>query len=218
MTQWLHAHISKNVEKDQIVKHTLADEPTKNCSLCFVAGCQYNWTGYRNVCYTMNTTRKLSWLDARYDCIKKGGEIVRITEKDVNEFILETFRESSGEHIWIGLTRCSFNTTKWCYPDGIVTGYTNWEKMNKEPNNQLGIENCTEMYHDGTWNDYPCYLRRPYVCQMPCMSLIQCILTNFLLQDSKTIKNMVNHQNFRDTCVFFCTHFQSTWFSRQKRE
>ncbi|XP_028410421.1 CD97 antigen-like [Dendronephthya gigantea] len=127
-------------------------------------GCQNNWTEYRGVCYT-GISKELSWLDAKNDCMNKGGDIARVTDKDVNEFILKRFRKS--EHIWVGLTRCSFNETKWCYPDGTVTVYTNWDKINNEPNNVRGVENCTEMYHDGTWNDYSCKLSRSYVCQRP---------------------------------------------------
>ena len=49
-------------------------------------------------------------------------------------------------------------------PDGVRATYTNWSPG--EPNN-VGNEDCVEIYAGGKWNDISCYSRKAFICDKP---------------------------------------------------
>ena len=51
---------------------------------------------------------------------------------------------------------------EWVNPSGRCKRYTNWQ--HGEPNN-LGNEDCTQMYGNGRWNDLKCSSKLGYVCE-----------------------------------------------------
>ncbi|XP_078380290.1 neurocan core protein-like [Oculina patagonica] len=62
---------------------------------------------------------------------------------------------------WIGLN-LKHGSFRWT--DGTELRYRNWNVG--EPNNFKGYEHCAEIFvNNGKWNDIPCWLKRPYVCE-----------------------------------------------------
>ena len=51
---------------------------------------------------------------------------------------------------------------EWVNPSGRCKRYTNWQ--HGEPNN-LGNEDCTQMYGNGRWNDLKCSSKLASICE-----------------------------------------------------
>lgn len=67
--------------------------------------------------------------------------------------------------------------SEWKWSDRSGVYYFNWRAG--EPNNWEGqVEDCVEIYNDGTWNDDPCENELPFVCKD---SDVVCIIQIVLL-------------------------------------
>ena len=95
---------------------------------------------------------------AEFFCIDWGGQLVTIDD-DIDNEILQI--AAGGENVWIGLRR-DFDGNSWNWL-GRSSNYRNWE--DGEPND-LGGEDCVEMYDVGTWNDLDCGSAKSYFCEL----------------------------------------------------
>ena len=69
--------------------------------------------------------------------------------------------------IWLGLRKKN-TLAQFQWLDGTpLDGYTNWSPG--EPNNDLGVELCTEILASGRWNDVRCITdyKSMTVCEKP---------------------------------------------------
>jgi hypothetical protein len=64
---------------------------------------------------------------------------------------------------WIAATDVATEGT-WVWITGEPFTFSNW--AGGEPNN-LGGEDCVQMYVQGVWNDLPCGAGQPALCEIP---------------------------------------------------
>ncbi|XP_069835333.1 pulmonary surfactant-associated protein D-like [Dendropsophus ebraccatus] len=97
---------------------------------------------------------------AKSACTNAGGQMASPQNNDENQAVL-VIRNQYGVAAWLGMndivTEGSFR-----YPNGNPIIYLNWSPG--EPNN-LGDEDCVEMYDNGKWNDKSCGDNRLVICE-----------------------------------------------------
>ena len=119
----------------------------------------------RNFTHFDTLTRK-SWVNAEEDCSSIGGHLPSVHSIEDLTAIAEATGYYDG--VWLGgyLTPSGH----WAWSDGTPWDYTNWDT--EDPQVQYGTRggqnNCTVMWADMTWWDWPCpedaYTNR-FACQ-----------------------------------------------------
>ena len=103
-----------------------------------------------------------TWSQGFEHCKSAGSQLVKVTDQEELTYIYFKFvKPLNSGSAWMGLTlkNGSFHWT-----DGSKPGYKNWNYG--EPNNFNGREHCVEIYViNGKWNDIPCFVKRPFVCE-----------------------------------------------------
>ena len=100
-----------------------------------------------------------NWYEAKATCEAEGGKLAVPQNKESNQDV-SNFMPGRG---WIGVTD-QFTEGLWQTPyNDKNLSYANWKKG--EPNNDGKGEDCAEQRRDGVWNDLPCSLLRPFLCQ-----------------------------------------------------
>ncbi len=128
------------------------------CLLCNGGDARFTWSG-NNHCYS-RTEALIDWATASTSCPGRGHLVTY--ELAAENTAVESSLGGTGLNYWIGfadqLVEGSF---------GWVTGapavYTNWSPG--EPNDSGGIEDCTEQYIGGVWNDLSCADTRGSYCE-----------------------------------------------------
>ncbi|KAK3792546.1 hypothetical protein RRG08_011997 [Elysia crispata] len=131
---------------------------------CLYRSCDsgYIKSDYSGTCIKLYND-KLSWKDARSVCKTAGGDLVKIMDKTMNQFITSL---ASTQNYWIGLhDREQEGRFRWL-DENKEAKYTAWVKS--EPNGK-DRENCVEINHpvlpDGTWNDLSCSDKNKFICE-----------------------------------------------------
>ena len=107
----------------------------------------------------------LTWPAARDYCRGQLQDLVTITSAAHNKAVYDAMA-GFGANFQIGGSDAE-QEGQWRWSDGTAWGaYSNWNAG--EPNND-GEEDCAIMWvnvgdANGTWNDAPCDLARPFVC------------------------------------------------------
>ena len=124
-----------------------------------------------STCYAYYSTAK-TWSNAHDDCVSRGGTLAAVHNATQDAAITLI-----GQVAWIGgtdaVTESNFiwdgDTTPFCVGNNYCApqsgAYTNWNWG--EPNDSSGIEDCTQTYPDGVWNDLYCEDEMSYICQFP---------------------------------------------------
>uniref|UniRef100_A0A3Q3KWV0 Mannose receptor, C type 1b n=1 Tax=Mastacembelus armatus TaxID=205130 RepID=A0A3Q3KWV0_9TELE len=86
-------------------------------------GCPLKWTKFDSKCYSIST-RKVTWEDARSQCITMGGNLVSIPTRRVQAFLITKMAEVATTDLWIGLN--SIKQDGYFWTDGKPRRYTNW--------------------------------------------------------------------------------------------
>ena len=92
--------------------------------------------------------KNVTWLGAKTLASQNGGYLATITSQAEQDVVQALHTKSEGWK-WIGAESFVNNTMAWV--TGESMSYTNWAAG--EPNNSSGIEHCTHLCEDGTWND-----------------------------------------------------------------
>ena len=123
--------------------------------------CGIGWKPFRDSCYKMITSGK-TWRQGFEHCKSAGSQLVKVTDKEELTYIYFTFvKPLNSGSAWMGL---SLKNGSFYWTDGSKPGYKNWNYG--EPNNFNGREHCVEIYvNNGKWNDIPCFVKRPFVCE-----------------------------------------------------
>ena len=123
--------------------------------------CGIGWKPFRDSCYKMITSVK-TWRQGFEHCESAGSQLVKVTDQEELTYIYFTFvKPLDSGSAWIGL---SLKNGSFYWTDGSKPGYKNWNYG--EPNNFNGREHCVEIYvNNGKWNDIPCFVKRPFVCE-----------------------------------------------------
>lgn len=112
--------------------------------------------------YCLNTSSPRPWVDAREACIANGGRLAELATQEENAAFAAALSPSVNR-LYIGLS------------DERVEGSFRWRSgapllftsfLRGEPNDAGGGEDCVEIVVDrGGWNDVPCQLALPFVCE-----------------------------------------------------
>lgn len=110
-----------------------------------------------------------TWHVAASHCKQLGGNLLAIHSKEVIDELRKRafFNYPRMEGPWIGGFR--FEDKDFLWSDGTAFDYMNWSKSpGKQPDNSGNNENCVHIWEaKGSWNDYVCSKKMPYICQMP---------------------------------------------------
>ncbi|GMI60556.1 hypothetical protein ScalyP_jg8565 [Parmales sp. scaly parma] len=108
----------------------------------------------------LSTTKK-NWHDARADCRSMNKDLVDITNAQEVAIAQTLASATPNGNTWIGLNDFTVEH-QWDWPDSCSSNsFTRWAPG--EPNN-LGNEDCVEMYANGMWNDFSCAAVRQFLC------------------------------------------------------
>ncbi|XP_062604307.1 C-type mannose receptor 2-like isoform X1 [Saccostrea cucullata] len=127
------------VEKGVLVKDDYQPPPLERCD-------DEEFVRLNNSCFNV-TEVKSNFYEAQRSCREKGAELASIHSEE--ELSIVTAISSKG--LWIGLVRSSNAGFAWT--DGTPLDFIRWKK--DEPNNYLGMEDCSHI-SAGAWNDNNC--------------------------------------------------------------
>ncbi|XP_067410774.1 mannose-binding protein-like [Emydura macquarii macquarii] len=96
-------------------------------------------------------------------CSQSGGQLASPMNSAENSAMQQIIVAHHKKAAYIGINDIETEGT-FTYLSGEAIGYSNWAPG--EPNNSGEIENCVEMYIDGSWNDKSCDERRLIICEM----------------------------------------------------
>ncbi|XP_029970822.1 macrophage mannose receptor 1-like isoform X2 [Salarias fasciatus] len=87
-------------------------------------GCPLAWTKFGTKCYNIVSDRKVTWEEARRQCIMMRGNLVSIHARNVQAFLVTKLIDVSNTDMWIGLN--SINQDGYYWSDGKSRQFTNW--------------------------------------------------------------------------------------------
>lgn len=105
--------------------------------------------------------KTLTFYDAKTECEKAGGQLAT-PKSDTQNKALENIVKQYSINAWIGVMQWK-KGSQFVYLNHQRVAYTNWNSG--EPNNEYNIEECVEMYTEGTWNDKSCKEKRLTICE-----------------------------------------------------
>ena len=121
------------------------------------------WHHHDNSCYKIFLANKI-WDEAKTSCKNLGTSLLTIHSAGENAFVTETLLAPTGLESMIALRDFGKNGS-FVWADNSALDFINWN--DGEPN-YIGREDCSCMYSDGKWNNYPCNRDTfPYVCEQP---------------------------------------------------
>ncbi|XP_019969273.2 macrophage mannose receptor 1b [Paralichthys olivaceus] len=134
-------------------------------------GCPLNWIQFGTKCYSINS-RRISWEDARRQCIGIGGNLVSIPERRIQAFLTAKMAVTATADLWIGLN--SIRQDGFYWTDGKPRRYTNWgySKNQRRPGSfyqRWNEEECVVMQNNpslgsGKWFIRSCNDTNGFVC------------------------------------------------------
>ena len=129
--------------------------PTRTCT-CSGSDVSYGGSCYRYV----DTSAK--WTTAQSSCraIGPGWDLTTISDWDENEFV---YWNVPATYLWIGLNDDATEGTH-VWSDLDPSSYRYWW-----PGEPDGDGDCVDFdgYSTATWDDYPCTVKEPYMCEGP---------------------------------------------------
>ncbi|NXC92725.1 MRC1 protein, partial [Certhia familiaris] len=131
-------------------------------------GCMEDWYLFDNKCFkifgfTENDT--LTWHAARNNCIDLGGNLVTISKKEEQAFLMSLLKNAATD-AWIGLNDINQEHT-YLWTDGSSVDYTNWAKGSRS---YYSMDDCVFLMKNpieqaGKWKDEGCKASKSYICQ-----------------------------------------------------
>lgn len=124
---------------------------------CAPIGCPSGYTESGDKCYKAYGTQ--TYANAVSTCSGDGAYVAYPT----NASDRPTINTMGGNQtIWLGITDAASEGT-WLNAQGGSQSYFSWG--GGEPNNAGGSEDCVEQPNSLSWNDIPCSISRPFVCE-----------------------------------------------------
>lgn len=104
-------------------------------------------------------TMAANYKDAMASCVADGAHLVVISDERENQFVESLSPDASK---WIGLNDAATENS-FAWVTGSVCTFDKWAGL--QPDDNLGNEDCVEMYSDTFWNDATCTLEKQFVCE-----------------------------------------------------
>uniref|UniRef100_A0A8C8RN29 C-type lectin domain-containing protein n=1 Tax=Pelusios castaneus TaxID=367368 RepID=A0A8C8RN29_9SAUR len=145
-----------------------------------LGGCPETWLLFNNKCYKIfgsSEEERLTWHAARSTCIKLGGNLASIHNKQVQAFLTFHLKDVMAE-TWIGLN--DINTEgHYLWTDGSVFDYSEWATGFPFRDRYINVDwtfitqetDCIAMMkrsvgEEGYWGNNDCQQNNSYICQM----------------------------------------------------
>ncbi|KAM4033510.1 pulmonary surfactant-associated protein D-like [Anomaloglossus baeobatrachus] len=104
---------------------------------------------------------KANYNNAKAACTKAGGQLASPQDTLENDAVLEIVKEYKLSP-FLGMNAIG-NEGSFRNPNGEMIKYSNWN--DKEPNDDLGKEDCIVMSDNGKWNDKSCDEMHLIICE-----------------------------------------------------
>ncbi|KAK7498721.1 hypothetical protein BaRGS_00010098, partial [Batillaria attramentaria] len=131
--------------------------------------CGLGWrlNSFDEFCYRIMVDSPKTWVAAKYDCRRRGGDLLSISGPNEQLHIETTLKTAYPQYqdpFWIGASD-STQEGGWEWSDGSPFRYLNWHAG--EPNNVGAGEDCTQLvvHWNFAWNDNNCDLPLNYICK-----------------------------------------------------
>ncbi|XP_038070747.1 perlucin-like protein [Patiria miniata] len=129
--------------------------------------CPPTWYQWGRKCYKAITER-LTWSEAKDECIKMGSVLVMPQSQEETDFLLQLQQSN----FWINCNDLQDEGTWKCENDEVE--FRNWSTGPQwlQPDNLNG-EHCAMVWVDqeGKWNDVRCDSQLPAICNQPAPQL-----------------------------------------------
>ncbi|KAL4617320.1 macrophage mannose receptor 1-like [Arapaima gigas] len=134
------------------------------------------WHQHASSCYKLKADTRKSWVSARLDCLREGGDLVSILSSEEEQYVIS---QLDSNDLWIGLSTLNCTAISCTIQAGNEvfhwsdasppTDYLPWG--DNEPNlsdKQNGVCAATVKEPDqgtGKWRSHVCRYQRPYMCK-----------------------------------------------------
>ncbi|KAG9274332.1 macrophage mannose receptor 1-like [Astyanax mexicanus] len=115
--------------------------------------------------------KNMTWTEAQRYCRQNYTDLATLENaNNTKSLIAAALNSSYNGTAWIGLYDDVINGWRWFLDDDTLYGpgekhFRNWSNIwNQEPNNLGGNEMYTQMYPQGSWNDWQCSALIYFVC------------------------------------------------------
>ncbi|XP_067676869.1 lectin BRA-3-like [Haliotis asinina] len=136
--------------------------------------CPTDFTDTRSetgTCLYFSNTQK-NWYDARQDCVRRGGELVRVTSMAVVKACYTNIVSKGNNEYWIGLNDIMLDGD-YRWPQGEALTWSYWGSYNAytQPNDNSHQQNCHlcdisgPMQPKCSWQDKICQDSYNYICE-----------------------------------------------------
>ncbi|KAL2099694.1 hypothetical protein ACEWY4_004088 [Coilia grayii] len=135
------------------------------------------WEPFQSSCYKLRSNLRKSWMAARTDCVREGGDLVSIGSAEEEQYVIGRLDPSRFD-LWIGYSTlacttisCQIqpNSTQFSWSDANSASYTNWGTNQPDLSDKANglctaaIKEAGEDY--GKWKTHLCRHERPYMCK-----------------------------------------------------
>ncbi|KAJ8005151.1 hypothetical protein DPEC_G00143670 [Dallia pectoralis] len=116
--------------------------------------CEKGWLYFEGACYFLSRNR-MTWIDSRDECQKKGGNLAIINNQRVQTFLTK----NGNLEYWIGLRR---RTGTWFWVNNTAVGHSYWS----DTRNQYDCGVLTGRDPpERSWTSSLCHVSIFYICQ-----------------------------------------------------
>ena len=138
----------------------IIDNSTNDC----LPSCPVGWEPFDGRCYFWVTNQVKNWSDAENFCQTKGGHLVSVTRKEINDYLMSRLGHCGQHRVWIGATYQK-KEGSWEWPDSSSPVKEDWTPVRPSLQN---TENCAELYNideqQQGQNDFDCEASLNFVC------------------------------------------------------
>ena len=112
-------------------------------------------------------TDEVTWQEASRRCATFGGGLAMVKTPEEQQEVHDIASHYQLSRFWLGASDQTIEG-HWLWWDGTRLDYRNFSQ--RQPNNLGGNEDCLEMWISfrngrGVWNDNPCFVLHPFLCQ-----------------------------------------------------
>ncbi|KAH9498738.1 chromatin-modulating protein mrc1 [Bulinus truncatus] len=158
-------NIGKWDDKRCVDKYAYVCESTKGDTFPTVApnttGCPNGYTRFQNSCYRYYTDL-YNWTNAEGYCVSERGHLASLSSVAEQAFVEILTQHVDAIQMWVGLMY-SLSTQAFSWSDGWPVTFTNWGTG--EPD-LTGMTACVSHTVDGQWQDVPCVMKLPFICEI----------------------------------------------------